>query len=63
MAFYGLAAAGYLLRRRPAIPAVLSVPYYFCLVNVASALGILDAFRGRTYTTWATPRARTHPQA
>lgn len=63
VAFYGLAAAGYLLRRRPAIPAVLSVPYYFCLVNVASALGILDAFRGRTYTTWATPRARTHPPA
>lgn len=63
VAFYGLAAAGYLLRRRPAIPAVLSVPYYFCLVNVASALGILDAFRGRTYTTWATPRARTQPPA
>lgn len=63
VAFYGLAAAGYLLRRRPAIPALLSVPYYFCLVNVASAFGIFDAFRGRTYTTWATPRAGMNPPA
>lgn len=58
-AFYVLAAAGYAARRRPSMPAVLSIPYYFCLVNLASALGILDAFRGRTYTTWTTARARS----
>jgi len=56
--FYVLAAGGYLARRRAYLPALLSVPYYFCLVNLASALGILDAFRGRTYTTWSTARAR-----
>jgi cellulose synthase/poly-beta-1,6-N-acetylglucosamine synthase-like glycosyltransferase len=61
VAFYSLAGLGYLLRRRPSMPSLLSIPYYFCLVNVASALGILDAFRGKTYTTWATPRARTNP--
>lgn len=55
-AFYLLALAGYAMRRRPAIPAALSIPYYFCLVNLASAMGIFDAFRGKTYTTWATAR-------
>ena len=35
----------------------LKVPYYFCLVNVASLHGIVDVARGKTYTTWATVRA------
>ena len=56
-AFYLLALAGHLARRRPSLPALLAIPYYFCLVNLASALGILDAFRGKTYTTWATARS------
>lgn len=60
-AFYLLAIAGHFIRNRPSMPALLSIPYYFCLVNVASAIGILDAFRGKTYTTWTT--ARTPPQA
>ncbi|MDH4071467.1 MAG: glycosyltransferase family 2 protein [Gammaproteobacteria bacterium] len=56
LVFYLLAFAGYLARHRASLPALLSIPYYFCLVNLASALGILDAFRGKTYTTWATAR-------
>ncbi len=56
--FYVLAAIGHALRRRPSIPAVFSVPYFFCLVNLASMLGIFDAFRGKTYTTWTTARAK-----
>lgn len=56
LAFYALALAGHALRHSPSVPRVVSVPYYFCLVNVASALGILDAMRGRTYTTWTTVR-------
>lgn len=59
LAFYALALVGYASRHRPSIPAAFSVPYYFCLVNLACGLGILDAFRGKTYTTWATARART----
>lgn len=55
-AFYLLALAGYAARRSTHMPALLSIPYYFCLVNVASARGILDAFRGKTYTTWTTVR-------
>lgn len=57
LAFYLLAVGGYLMRNAALIPAALSVPYYFCLVNVASARGIIDVMRGETYTTWATSRA------
>lgn len=56
-ALYLLALLGYLARSRPAMPRAMSIPYYFCLVNIASARGIIEAYRGRTYTTWATPRA------
>lgn len=56
---YGLALLGYLARGWASLPRALAVPYYFCLVNIASARGIIDAYRGQTYTTWATPRATT----
>jgi cellulose synthase/poly-beta-1,6-N-acetylglucosamine synthase-like glycosyltransferase len=59
LALYALALAGYVLRRRERMPAILSVPYYFCLVNVASALGIFEAYRGKTYATWSTARAQS----
>jgi cellulose synthase/poly-beta-1,6-N-acetylglucosamine synthase-like glycosyltransferase len=55
-AFYALALIGRALRGMRSVPWFLSVPYYFCLVNAASALGLIDALRGRTYTTWATAR-------
>jgi cellulose synthase/poly-beta-1,6-N-acetylglucosamine synthase-like glycosyltransferase len=61
LVFYALALAGYLTRGRPTQPRLLYVPYYFCLVNIASARGIIEAYRGRTYTTWATPRATSKP--
>jgi len=56
LVLYALALVGYLARGSKALPRALSVPYYFCLVNIASARGIIEAYRGRTYTTWATPR-------
>jgi cellulose synthase/poly-beta-1,6-N-acetylglucosamine synthase-like glycosyltransferase len=56
MAFYVLAAIGHVMRGRSSMPRLLTVPYFFCLVNVASAVGIVDAYRGRTYATWATVR-------
>lgn len=55
-AFYSLAIAGRMLRSWPSMPWMVSVPYYFCLVNAASALGLIDALRGKTYTTWTTAR-------
>jgi len=57
LSFYALALAGHALRHREHLPRLLSVPYYFSLVNVASARGILDALKGETYTTWTTARA------
>ena len=54
---YVLAALGYLARRRSHVPRAMAVPFYFCLVNIASARGIIEAYRGRTYTTWTTVRA------
>jgi cellulose synthase/poly-beta-1,6-N-acetylglucosamine synthase-like glycosyltransferase len=57
LAFYALALAGHVLRQRERMPRLLSVPYYFSMVNIASARGILEAFKGETYTTWTTARA------
>jgi cellulose synthase/poly-beta-1,6-N-acetylglucosamine synthase-like glycosyltransferase len=54
--FYALALLGHLLRNIPSLPRLVIVPYYFCLVNLASAIGIIDAYRGRTYATWTPMR-------
>lgn len=52
--FYLLAIAGALLRHRPAgALKVFSVPYYFCLVNVAAFLGVLSIARGRRVRAWS----------
>lgn len=55
--FYALALIGLLHRDRGRLVPLLSIPFYFCLVNIASAQGILEAFKGRTYTTWSTARS------
>lgn len=53
---YSCAAGGYLMRKSNSMPRVFAVPYYFCLVNYASACGIVEAFCGKMYTTRNTPR-------
>jgi cellulose synthase/poly-beta-1,6-N-acetylglucosamine synthase-like glycosyltransferase len=55
-AFYLLALIGYAARRSKGIPSLISIPYFFCLANIASAAGIIDALRGKRYTTWNTIR-------
>lgn len=57
IAFYALAFAGYLARNSESQPTLLRVPFYFCLVNVAAAIGIAESMVGKSYTTWATARA------
>ena len=57
LACYGLAAIGSILRKQSNLNVVLYVPYYFCLVNIASARGILQAYQGKSYATWSTARA------
>ena len=56
LVFYLAALTGWVMTRRRAVPAMLYVPYYFCLVNLASLVGMIDAWRGLTYTTWSTAR-------
>jgi hypothetical protein len=57
-ACYLLALIGLAFRNRRSLPALVSVPFYFALVNVASAAGIVDAWRGKSYITWNSARAR-----
>lgn len=54
--FYALAFAGALLRSRKTMPTFLGIPYYFTMVNIASARGVIEAQLGKTYTTWTTVR-------
>jgi cellulose synthase/poly-beta-1,6-N-acetylglucosamine synthase-like glycosyltransferase len=59
LAFYGLALAGFLLRNRDKQPSLLRVPFYFCVVNFAAGVALLEALGGKSYTTWTTSRAGT----
>jgi len=54
--FYGLAVIGAFIRTRYDLPLLLYIPFYFCLVNIASLRGICEAYWGRTYTTWSPAR-------
>ena len=54
LAFYLLAAAGALLRHhRSGTRKMFSVPYYFCLVNVAAFLGVISIARGSRVRAWS----------
>ncbi|MGH7596311.1 MAG: glycosyltransferase family 2 protein [bacterium] len=56
IAFYALAISGKLQSHRPAISKLFYVPYYFCLVNYASLLGIISNYRGEKFAVWNTVR-------
>jgi cellulose synthase/poly-beta-1,6-N-acetylglucosamine synthase-like glycosyltransferase len=56
IAFYGLATAGWMRESQRSTPRVLYLPYYFCLVNLASLLGIGKFLRGSLSPTWQTIR-------
>lgn len=55
--FYLLSIAGYVCRSWAGQPGIFRIPYYFCLVNVASGVGLIEAMFGKSYTTWNTARA------
>jgi hypothetical protein len=38
------------------------LPYYFCLVNLASLFGIVNFLRGSLPPTWQTVRQQNHVQ-
>jgi cellulose synthase/poly-beta-1,6-N-acetylglucosamine synthase-like glycosyltransferase len=51
---YGLAVGGWVLRNRPVGRSrPLYVPYYFCFVNAAAFLGLLEVLRGSRVRAWA----------
>jgi cellulose synthase/poly-beta-1,6-N-acetylglucosamine synthase-like glycosyltransferase len=54
--FLLLGAGGWLFKHGSRAPALFFLPYYFILVNVASARGVLMRLQGRTITTWSTVR-------
>lgn len=54
--FYALAFIGWRQSQRPSIAKLFYVPFYFCMVNFASLLGILSNFRGEKFAVWNTIR-------
>lgn len=50
--FFLLALGGWLLARHGKRARLLTVPYYFCLVNLAATAGIIDFFRKKQAVTW-----------
>lgn len=54
--FFVFAAAGWIMESRLRSFKPLYLPYYFCLVNVASLLGIYKFFVGSLSPTWQTIR-------
>jgi cellulose synthase/poly-beta-1,6-N-acetylglucosamine synthase-like glycosyltransferase len=50
--FYTWALVGWMGRNRRNMPAWFFVPYYGCLLEWASLLGIMDAIRGKSVLLW-----------
>jgi cellulose synthase/poly-beta-1,6-N-acetylglucosamine synthase-like glycosyltransferase len=55
-AFYAMACIGFLLDRLGIKQMFLALPYYFCLVNCASLIGMIRALQGRRMAVWSTGR-------
>ena len=51
-----LAALGYFVRDKNSLPVLISLPYYFVMVNLFSLKGILRALNGETQVTWSSAR-------
>jgi hypothetical protein len=54
--FYAIGALGWTLERRGKAPRIFYLSYYFCLVNLASLIGISKFFSGSLSPTWQTIR-------
>jgi cellulose synthase/poly-beta-1,6-N-acetylglucosamine synthase-like glycosyltransferase len=54
LCFYGLALIGWFTRGKG--PRFIYLPYYFCVVNLASFLGLLKSLGGSLSSTWQTVR-------
>jgi len=50
--FYAMAAAGWLLARMRIRIRLLSMPFYFCLLQVAGMVGLIQALCGKRLAVW-----------
>jgi cellulose synthase/poly-beta-1,6-N-acetylglucosamine synthase-like glycosyltransferase len=50
--FYLIALIGWCTQNLPRTPKVVSLAFYFCVVNLASFLGCIKCFRGNLSATW-----------
>lgn len=56
ISFFLAAALGYVAEHLGMKAKILTVPYYFSLVNMAATMGIIDFFNGKQAITWKTVR-------
>lgn len=63
VAFYLTAAIGGFLQQRRETGRVLSVPFYFCVVNLASLIGCFYFLTGNLSGTWTPPRHKVTNKA
>jgi cellulose synthase/poly-beta-1,6-N-acetylglucosamine synthase-like glycosyltransferase len=61
--FYLLALVGWWLKDLTRLEKIFSLPYYFCMVNLASLIGCLKCFRGQLAGQWTPPRQDLQKQA
>jgi len=54
--FYAAAILGWIWSQRGMKIKILSIPFYFCLVNLASAIALGNIVKGRKLVTWETIR-------
>jgi len=55
--FYILGSVGLIFKDCKKIPVWIFIPYYFCLLNYGSLLGVIDFLRGKTITVWEPVRS------
>ena len=59
LAFYALAAAGFVLRRRAiGRTRAMYVPFFYCMANLASVVALVQLMRGTRIALWQPQR---HP--
>lgn len=59
LSFYGVAVIGALLEaRKLEVPGMVTLPFYFCVVNFAALVAAGNVIRGRRIDRWQPPRHR-----
>ncbi len=59
--FYALALTGLAIQGAPRVPAVVRIPFHFCLVNAAALKGLVDFLRRRQQIIWEKSESTRRP--